>query len=124
MNKDDSVWLRIAYICLAFAIGFTASKALEMVGNQTNLGVKYQFYQPLSFFLSALIGVLSVWLFAKDKTRHDYFLSSVSEARKVTWPSAADTRKMTLIVCVVVGLFSVIIAIFDFIWGKILTAIL
>jgi len=38
----------------------------------------------------------------------------------VTWPSMPDTRRMTLIVCVVVGIFAVILAVFDLVWAKIL----
>jgi len=37
---------------------------------------------------------------------------------KVSWPSWDDTKRMTTIVCVVVFVFAVILAIFDYAWAN------
>jgi preprotein translocase subunit SecE len=64
--------------------------------------------------------VAAAFYLGSNKERHEYFLAAIGELRKVTWPSMPDTRRMTLIVCVVVGIFAVILAIFDFVWAKML----
>ena len=44
-----------------------------------------------------------------DKERDEYFLQAIAELRKVTWPSVAETKQKTIVVCVVVGVFAVIL---------------
>ncbi|MCB9228388.1 MAG: preprotein translocase subunit SecE [Deltaproteobacteria bacterium] len=64
-----------------------------------------------------------LWL-RSSISRREYHLSAIGEVRKVTWPSAADTKRMTLVVVVVVAIFSVILTIFDILWSKVLQFIL
>ena len=125
MNKDDNFWLSVAYFAFAALVAFTIWKATVTLGIQTGWVDRYdQFYNPLSIVVSLALGVgASFWL-KKDEHRHEYFLASIGELRKVTWPSAPDTRRMTIVVCVVVGIFSAILALFDLIWAKILGIIL
>ncbi|MCX6129056.1 MAG: preprotein translocase subunit SecE [Proteobacteria bacterium] len=120
MNKDDSYWLKLAYAAFAVLVAFTMYKAFGTLGVQTGWSDRYdEWYQPASTFGSFVVAGLVTWYLAADKARHEYFLAVLGELRKVNWPSMLDTRKMTLIVCVVVGVFAVILAIFDFIWAKI-----
>ena len=42
----------------------------------------------------------------------------------MTWPTAPDVKRMTLVVCVVVAVFAVILAGFDMIWAKALKLLL
>ena len=68
-------------------------------------------------------GLFTFWLKA-DKDRDDYFLQAIAELRKVTWPSVAETKQKTIVVCVVVGVFAVILAVFDLVWTKALGLLL
>ena len=63
------------------------------------------------------------WL-RSSEIRRDFHLSSITEMRKVAWPSGPDTKRMTLIVVVVVAIFAVILAFFDMMWQKALQFIL
>jgi preprotein translocase subunit SecE len=125
MNKDDATWLRIGYVVFAGLVAFTLWKASQTLGIQTGWSDRYsEFYSPVASLISLVLGALvSLWL-AKDQDRHEYFLASVGELRKVTWPSLPDTRRMTVVVCVVVGIFAAILALFDTLWSKILGTIL
>jgi preprotein translocase subunit SecE len=44
--------------------------------------------------------------------------------RKVQWPDWENTKKLTMIVCVVVAVFSVILTVFDLAWAKLLKLLL
>jgi preprotein translocase SecE subunit len=120
MNKDDAYWLRVCYIVFGAIVAFTAWKATGTIGVQTGWADRYEAWYPAAaviFAIAVAIGA-SFYLFA-DKERHEYFLSALGELRKVSWPSVLDTRRMTTVVCIVVGIFAVILSIFDLVWAKI-----
>ena len=125
MKKDDATWLRICYICFGVIIAYTVMKAMNTVGIQTGWSEKYFEWFPIAAAaISVLAGIGSFWGIGKDSERHGYFLASIGELRKVSWPTAIDTRRMTIIVCVVVGVFAVILALFDIVWSKLLGILL
>ena len=66
----------------------------------------------------------STYYLTRDKGRDDYFLASIGEIRRVTWPNFIDTRRMTIVVCVVVGVFAAILFVFDFLWAEVLKLLL
>jgi preprotein translocase subunit SecE len=71
-----------------------------------------------------VLGGLSLWLLRRSKERNEYFLDAIGELRKVSWPSSADTKRLTMVVCVVVGIFSVILMVFDIVWAAMLKYLL
>ena len=125
MNKDDSYWLKVAYVLFAAIAGYTMYKATGTIGVQTGWSDRYdEWYQPAATALSVVFALVAVWFLVQNKERHAYFLAAIGELRKVSWPSLLDTRRMTLIVCVVVGIFAAILAVFDLIWAKVFALLL
>jgi len=121
MKKDDAFYLRLAYLIFACIVTYTLYKAFGTLGVQSGLSEKYdEIYAPSTMVASILLGVGSLLWLRGDHERHEYFLASVTEIRKVTWPSFPDTKRMTIVVCVVVAIFAVILAIFDLLWAKLL----
>ncbi len=120
MNKDDSYWLRVSYVIFAAIVGYTAWKAFGTLGVQTGWMDRFdEWYGTAAGIGAVLVAAAATWFLASNKDRHEYFLASIGELRKVSWPSILDTRRMTTVVVIVVGIFAVILAIFDFIWAKI-----
>lgn len=125
MNKDDSYWLKVAYVIFAAIAGYTMYKATGTLGIQMGWSDRYDaWYQTAGTAFSVVFALLATWYLAHDKERGAYFLAAIGELRKVTWPSMPDTRRMTLIVCVVVGIFAAILAVFDLIWAKLFAMLL
>jgi len=125
MPKDDAFWLSVGYIAAAAIFAYVMWLALETLGVQTGWVERYEeWYNPASIALSLLVGVVAVLYLRSSAERQEYFLSSIAEVRKVSWPSLEDTRKMTIIVCVVVAVFSAILAVFDVVWAGILKKII
>ena len=119
MGKDDATWLNICYVFFALVAAFIGYKAIATAG------IQYDEWFPLfNNFTGIAIGAVAIiWLRASAE-RREYHLSAIGEVRKVTWPSFEDTKKMTMIVAVVVAIFSVILSIFDVVWAKILQLVL
>jgi preprotein translocase SecE subunit len=125
MQKDDATWLRTVYAVWACLAGFVFWKMLMFVGLKAGWLERYEAgYNVGSVVVAVLLGVLAIWLLVRDSARHEYFQASVSELRKVQWPDWEHTKKLTMIVCVVVAIFSVILTVFDMAWAKILKLLL
>ena len=120
MNKDDSYWLRVAYLAFATIVAYTTWKASGTLGVNTGWADRFEdWYPTVAGIGSVLIAAGATYYLAHSRERHDYFLAAISELRKVEWPTALDTRRMSTVVIIVVGIFAVILAVFDFIWAKI-----
>ena len=125
MGKDDATWLNICYVSLALLMAFVAYKLIATVGVQFGWTERYDEWFPVVNNLGGIVvgGSFVIWL-RSDFLRREYHLSAIGEIRKVTWPSFNDTKKMTIIVAIVVAIFSVILSVFDILWSKILQVIL
>ena len=121
IQKDDGTWLNVAYATGAVLIAIIAWNAIEVLGIQTGWQDRYDAYFAPVKNLAAIIVGAGTWFWVQaNRERYEYHLACINELRKVTWPSMADTKRMTLVVCIVVGVFAVILAGFDFIWGYLL----
>ena len=99
-------------------------KFFETLGIQLSWLDKYSWYQGAAIAASLAVGMLLVFGLKNNKERDEYFLQAIAELRKVTWPSAAETKQKTIVVCVVVGIFAVILSVFDLVWTKALALLL
>ena len=120
MTKDDATWLSVAYVAFAVLSGFFLFQAFDTLGVQTGWLERYDWWTPVATLLAVVIGVAGAGLLRAYKQRNEYFLSCIAELRKVSWPTWTDTKRMTLIVVVVVGIFAVIVGLFDLVWAGML----
>jgi len=118
--KDDAFWLNSAYIVFLLITAFVAYRACETVGIQTGWIERLDWFSYAAYVVSAAAGVGAAWGLRSDKERNEYFLAALGELRKVSWPSWPDTKRMTIVVCIVVGIFAVIVGVFDIFWSRIL----
>ena len=104
---------------------YVCNKLILAVGVQTGWSERYDEWFPSVQNGGALfIAFLSALWLRRDKDRNEYFISSIAELRKVSWPTVPNTKKMTWIVVVVVSIFSAILTVFDLVWSKTLQWIL
>lgn len=125
MQKDDSTWLRTGYSAFALLVAFVFWKMFIQIGLKAGWLERYEAGTRVgSVVLAIACGAGVAWWLASDKGRHEYFLASVGELRKIQWPDWEQTKKLTLIVCVVVAVFSVILTVFDIGWARLLKLLL
>lgn len=118
MSKDDVTWLNVGYIVFFVIVSYVAYRALETFGVQLGWIERYNWYQFVQVLGGVLAGGVSLYSLRMNNDRHEFLLSSIAELRKVMWPTWTDTKRMTMIVCIVVGIFAVIVSIFDVIWAR------
>lgn len=125
MGKDDATWLNICFVAFAILVAVISYKAIYTVGLQLGWLERYdEWYESLSNVCALMLGGGAVYWLRSSTVRRDFYLGSIGEIRKVAWPTIPDTKKMTVIVVVVVALFAVILTIFDLIWQKLLQYLL
>ncbi len=123
MEKGDRYWLNLCLVLFAALVAYIVFLAAETVGIATDWSNRYSWYKTVCYGLGLIVGPLvAIGLVAKEAHR-EYFLACITEVRKVTWPSAEDTRRMTIIVCVVVAVFAGIMLVFDTGWSAVLKKI-
>ena len=104
MTKSDSAWLAYSYLALVLVVAYVFYQAIYTLGVYTMWVERYdQFYPAFSGIASVTLGLLTVFVYARNEARREYHLSVIAEVRKVRWPSIENTKKMTLIVAVVVA---------------------
>jgi preprotein translocase SecE subunit len=121
VQKDDSTWLNIGLTLFGICMAFVMWKAMDSLSLQMGWTEKFEAWLPVTTLaVSVVVGGAAAWWLNTDAERHEYFLSCIAELRKVSWPSMDDTRKMTIIVCIVVAVFSAILTVFDVAWAWLL----
>ena len=121
MSKDDATWLNICYSFTVLILSYIVYQAMFSIGVQLSWTERYDEWFPLvSTLFSIGCGLGLTYLLQKSPERREYHLSAITEIRKVAWPSADDTKKMTWVVVIVVAIFAVILAVFDIFWSKVL----
>ena len=68
----------------------------------------------IGFVVAAVVAVV-VWRIPKTQT---VSLEIALELKRVTWPSLRETRAATIAVVVASFIASIILGVFDFIWGR------
>lgn len=124
MGKDDSTWLNLSHVLFFIAIAYLGAKAIETLGIQFGWVERYDWYENFKIVGGGLFGAAAAWWLRSSSERMEYHLSAVAELRKVTWPTFEETKRMTIIVAVVVFIFAIILAIFDYAWSHVLQLIL
>ena len=124
MAKDDATILKIAYAIFALCVAYITYNLAQMIGIQTGWSIRYEWYQKIQTVIAIAAAGLVIFTLKKDKERESYLLSSISELRKVTWPTWLEVKRMTIVVFIVVAFFAVMIGIFDLVWTKALNLIL
>lgn|GEM_PF-727040 len=121
IEKSDSTWLNVGSAIFGALVALVTAKSFEMFGVQFGWAERYDQWYPIAQNISTVVmGILGVVWLRINKERNEYLLASVNELRKVSWPSMVDTRRMTTVVFVVVGIFAIILGIFDVVWASVL----
>jgi preprotein translocase subunit SecE len=111
-------------MCFGLVLWILVDKLLATVMGWAGIA-EYNFEMPSErFTLTTLLGLAVAGAMGAWAWRHPT-LSTLSnevvvELRKVTWPTAQETRAATLVVIVTVFIMSIFLGVFDMIWSRIL----
>jgi preprotein translocase subunit SecE len=113
-------YVAIFYVLAAIALGKFLEKVFSLAfsyarfNDATVLVEGWNLSTVLGFVVAAAVAVV-VWRIPKTQT---VSLEIALELKRVTWPSLRETRAATVAVVVASFIASIILGIFDFIWGR------
>jgi preprotein translocase subunit SecE len=113
-------WVAIFYVAAAIAMGKFFEKVIALIFsyarvNDFDILVEgWNLSTALGFALAAVVAVV-VWRIPKTQA---VSLEVGLELQRVTWPSLRETRAATVAVVVASFIASIILGVFDYIWGR------
>jgi preprotein translocase subunit SecE len=113
-------YVAIFYVLAAIALAkflekiFALAFSYARVNDFSILVEGWTLSTALGFALAAVVAVV-VWRIPRTQT---VSLETALELKRVTWPSLRETRAATIAVVVASFIASIILGIFDFIWGR------
>jgi len=112
-------YVAIFYVLAAIALGKFLEKIVSLIfsyarfNDATILVEGWTTSTLIGFVLAAVVAVV-VWRIPKTQT---VSLEIALELKRVTWPGLRETRAATVAVVVASFIASIILGVFDFIWG-------
>ena len=113
-------YVAIFYVLAAIAVGKFLEKIVALVfsyarwNDATVLVEGWNASALIGFALAAVVAVV-VWRIPRTQT---VSLEVGLELQRVTWPSLRETRAATVAVVVASFVASIILGVFDFVWGR------
>jgi preprotein translocase subunit SecE len=108
----------IFYVLAAIALGVFLEKVLGLVLGYVGVNDATVFsdwtISTLAGFALAAVTAVVVWRIPKTQQTS---LEVALELRRVTWPSARETRAATVAVIVASGIAAVVLGVFDLVWS-------
>jgi preprotein translocase subunit SecE len=113
-------YVAIFYVLAAIALGKFLEKVVSLIFsyarfNDATFLVEGWTTSTLIGFLVAAVVAVVVWRIPKTQT---VSLEIALELKRVTWPGLRETRAATVAVVVASFIASIILGVFDFIWGR------
>jgi preprotein translocase subunit SecE len=117
---DPKRLVAIFYVFATIALGLFLEKILGLVFAAARvvdpplLGEDWTLTTIIGYAVAVVAAVL-VW---RNARAHRVSLEVAGELKKVTWPSARETRAATVAVVVATFIAAVILGLFDFVWAR------
>lgn len=112
-------YVAIFYVLAAIAAGKFLEKVFALIFSYArfNDAVVLEGWNTSTFVGFAVAAVIAVVVWRIPKTQ-TVSLEIALELKRVTWPNLRETRAATIAVVVASFIASIILGVFDFIWGR------
>lgn len=123
MDKTNEKILTVSFLVAGILAGVVTAFLLDAFSGAFGIVAKATDSTVVRHGLPVVLAFSVFFLLRFNKSVMAWGDEVVLEIRKVVWPSAKDTRGMTIVVIVMVLISSVIITTFDFLSGTAITYI-
>lgn len=124
MNSENKKILTVSFIVAGVLTAFVVGRLLEYLAASFSVVAKIYEVNVVSHGLPILLGAVVFFYLQFNKKSLSYFDEVVSEVRKIVWPSQKDTTALTIVVCILVGISSIVLWGYDFVTSGLLAFIL
>ena len=124
MVADHRRYVVLLQGLLAVAVGWTLANAFELVWRGIGIPRFNPFGVHDATWAATLVAGAALVYTLRNPVWQDFANEVAIELRKVSWPTAKETRQSTIVVIVCVVVVSVILGSFDLIWSKLIKFLL
>jgi preprotein translocase subunit SecE len=117
MDKTNSKVLTLSFAILGAVTGLTVHFLMKALGAAFGIVARLTDSDLVRHGLPVALGFIVFVVMQFNPRILTWGDEVVSEIRKVVWPSRKDTVAMTIVVCIMVLISSVVISSFDFVSG-------
>lgn len=110
-------WIDLGLALAALCIFLLFSQMLEQIWSLFHLPMGLDLPVPIPSLLALAIAVAAFFLVRVSARVMEFLNDVATELAKVTWPNVNDTMKSAGVIIVMVGIASIIMFLFDTLWG-------
>lgn len=115
MDNTNSKIITVSFVVISALIGFTVGLLIDVFAGSFGAVARVTDSDMVRHGVPVVVGVLLFAYLQFQQKNVIWADEVVTEIRKIVWPSGRDTKFMTIVVCVMVLISSVIISSFDFV---------
>jgi preprotein translocase SecE subunit len=116
MDKKKSVI--ICLIIAAFFLYLVASQLAETIFDGLNIAINRDFGLTIPEFIGIAVAGLAFAVVAKSATSMGFFTDVANEMTKVVYPTPKESGQSAVVVIIMVGIATVLLAVFDLAWSS------
>ena len=114
MKEDSKKWFLISLVLIGVLLTWIMGEFFTFLGNYFSLHIKPILgIFPAYYALSAALNLALVIYIMRQGSIETFAAETVTEVKKVSWPTTSDTSKSTGVVLVVVVICGVILWVYD-----------
>lgn len=117
---DNRKIVLISYIACAIIVWFLCHSGLQFAYSKFYVVRRLPGAEILREAIPVLLGALTFFILYSVKKIDVFMDDVVAELKKVTWPTREDVVRSTTVVLICILIASGILAVFDFMWGKVI----
>lgn len=124
MEKTNNKIIAVSFVLFSFFVGYIAKVMVSVLSNTIGAVARYANNPLIEHGVPLAIGVACFLYLILNKNIRGWAGDVLGEVSKVVWPSVNDTRSLTIVVCVIILVFSFVLSVFDFVSSEIVQFIL
>jgi preprotein translocase subunit SecE len=124
MENTNSKIITLSFAAVGFITGITFHLLVKAFAGAFGIVARMADSDLVRHILPVLIGLVLFAVLQFNSKAVLWADDVVAEIKKVVWPSKKDTWAMTLVVCIMVLISSVIVTSFDFVSGYVINILM
>lgn len=112
-EKNNQNIVNFAFVVAGFIAYFITNVLLEVLAGTFGAVARVRSIDMVNHGLPVAVGLITFLILVFNKKTQTWADESVTEVRKVVWPSRKDTVAMTIVCCVMVVIAGISLGVYD-----------
>lgn len=117
---DNRKLVLISYVACAILVWFLSHSGLQFLYSKFYMVRRLPGADLWREVIPVVLGTITFFVLLRVQKFNTFMDEVVAELRKVTWPTREEVVKSTTVVLICILIASGILAVFDFVWGRVI----